>query len=276
MLRLSEKEIITRIKQGQPFSAQIDSDAFTVIIERYVPTVYTAIHHGHRVPSSLSERLLITERERQYEEDPYTGDFIDVFPIRLIVHDSRYFYDLNRRPEDCIYDEAWGKKVWKFPFSQEETGEIRDKHACYYRVLHCLVSFLEAAFSRAVLYDLHSYNYSRIEGTPPLFNIGTHFIDETLYHRLLSHLLKGLDSIHLDGVENRAVCDEVFRGRGYQAAFMNENHPDSLCIPLEIKKIFMDEQYFDCLDDVFTGLKSHLQEVLMENATRFEMTFTSK
>lgn len=270
---LSESDIINRIEHGEPFSAQIDSQAFEIKIDRYVPCICTALHHGHRICSSLTDDLLVTEAERQFEEDPFTGDFIDALPISIKVNDSRYFYDLNRCPSDCVYREAWGKKVWKRRFDPEEIEIIKDLHRCYYRILHSLVGQLEQRFSRSVLYDLHSYNYSRINGNPPLFNIGTHFINRPLFAPIINHLRNGLEMIRLPGLESSTAFDEVFDGKGYQAVFMKENHPDSLCIPLEIKKIFMNEQRFERDDTIFFELKRQLEQLLKENAARFERDF---
>ena len=58
-------------------------------------------------------------------------------------------------------------------------------------------------------------------------------------------------------------------------AFIKENHPDSLCIPLEIKKIFMDEQHFGRIDETFVELKKQLQMVLLDNMARFEREIAS-
>jgi hypothetical protein len=273
---LSERQIIARIEDGEVFSALIEGHAFEIKIDRYVPVIGTAIHHGHRVCSSLAGNMLITDTERKFEEDPHTGDFIDTLPITIIVYDSRYYYDLNRDPANCIYDVAWGKKVWKRTLETSAVKKIKNLHSCYYRVMDSLVGQLEKKFSQAIIYDLHSYNYSRLGGNPPLFNIGTHFIDVPRYASLLSHLQNGLNAIRLSGLESRSVCDEVFRGSGYQAAFINRNHPESLCVPLEIKKIFMDEEGFERNAVIFSELKRQLDQVLAENGTRFKNDFVRK
>ncbi len=266
---LSEAQIISGIEAGELFSARLDSQAFEIRIDSYKPLIGTAIHHGHRISSSLAAQLQVTEADRQFEEDPYTGDLIDILPITMRVCDSRYYYDLNRHPDACIYQEAWGKIVWKQPLDAGQIEKIRNLHSCYYRILHCLVTALERRFGCCILYDLHSYNYSRINGTAPLFNIGTHFINKAHYSTVLDHLLKLLQQISIPGIENSAAFDQVFRGEGYQAAFMNEHHPLSLCIPLEIKKIFMNEQRFERNETVFAEVKRQLQRVLVENGTFF-------
>ena len=270
---LSEGEIIARIAAGDVFSAEISSNAFEIRIQHYAPLIATAIHTGHHICSSLADRLLVTEAERRFEEDPYTGDLIDALPITLKVHDSRYYYDLNRNPEDCIYEQAWGKKVWKQPLDAGEIEKIRSLHGSYYHILQSLVGALERKFGRCILYDLHSYNYSRLAGSTPLFNIGTHYMDRALFAPILDHLLEQLEQLCIPGYESSAAFDQVFKGKGYQAAYISENHPHSLCVPLEIKKIFMSEQQFERDDMVFNELRRQLQQVLKENGERFAAAF---
>ena len=78
---LSEKEIIHRITQQEPFTAVIDTDAFSIKIERYVPAVSTAIHAGHAVREQIVDKLLLNGSERKYEEDPSL-----LFPAGLPIH----------------------------------------------------------------------------------------------------------------------------------------------------------------------------------------------
>ena len=266
---LSEEQIIDRINSGIAFSACIDTEAFSLSVERYQPQVVTAIHDGNRVAPQYREKMRLGESQRRFEEDPYTGDIAVHFPISVRVHDSRYSYDLNRSPESCIYEQAWGEQVWRVPLSQAEQDQLRSSHAAYYRVLQALLDTLQKRFKRFMLYDLHSYNYSRIGGSPPLFNIGTHFIDRSEFEPVIAHLLAGLRQIRLPDLETRAVCDEVFLGQGYQAAFVSANYPRSLCLPLELKKVFMDEQRCTLKEEVFEILKPALVKVLQNNSTFF-------
>lgn len=270
---LSEKELIQKIHNKDVFTAQIDTGAFVLKISRYVPVIYTAIHDGHRVHDEFADKMLVSGKERKYEEDPFTGNIIEPFPITLRVLDSRYNYDLNRSPDNCIYEDAWGKKVWKRPLTDEEREYVLDLHAGYYRILDALLDTIERRFLHCVLYDLHSYNYSRIPGDPPLFNIGTHYVDNEKYISVVNHLQEKLAAITIPGIENRAVCDEVFSGKGYQAAFMRENHPKSLCVPLEIKKVFMDEQALGCHADVFDLVSEGMRRGLEDNAEFFSRNF---
>ncbi len=273
---LTEQQILEKIRQRCIFSAQIDSGAFQLSIKKYVPVVITAIHDGHRVSEYFAAKMKVTEGERQFEEDPYTGTVAEGFDISLKVLDSRYCYDLNRKPELCIYEDAWGKQVWKEALNGSDIGRLLAFHGVYYRVLGELLTMLTDKFGDVILYDLHSYNYSRLEGNPPLFNIGTHFIDLRRYDQVIKHLTKELRKIELPGFENRAVTDEVFKGKGYQAEFINQNHPDVLCVPLEIKKAFMDEQGFALKKDSFEPLFSGMIEALSRNGEVFKKMIGNK
>jgi len=185
MRTLSEQDIVRRIKLQEPFAAVIDTGAFSIKIDRYVPAISTAIHAGHAVQEQIVDKLLLNEKERKYEEDPYTGDMLASLPIVLQGLNSRYQYDLNRTSDKCIYEEAWGKKVWSIPLTAEECKNSLNLHDSYYRVLQTLLTVLEKEYSRCIVYDLHSYNYRRLKTDAPLFNIGTHYIDRAVYQPVL-------------------------------------------------------------------------------------------
>ncbi len=67
-----------------------------------------------------------------------------------------------------------------------------------------------------------------------------------------------------------------FRGRGCKATFISRNCPEGLCIPLEIKKIFMDEEGFEGNVGIFSELTRQLDQLLAENGARFENDFAPK
>lgn len=273
---LSEDEILLRIQRQESFTATIDSGAFSIKINRYIPAVCTAIHAGHAIPRRIAGRLLLDERERQYEEDPFTGDMLASFPIVLQGMDSRYLYDLNRPPEECFYDELWGKKVWRvFPTPKEQKESVT-RHSSYYRILHNLLTLLEKNFSRCIVYDLHSFNYQRIPKDTPLFNVGTYFIDEKNYKPLLDHLKKRLQITAFPNIENRVACDEVFPGKGYQASFIHKQHPQSLCIPLAVKKVYMDETTGAPYPLILEAIIENLKQALSYNAAYFSRKFGGK
>lgn len=266
---MSEKQIVACIREGRCFDAAIDTGGFKICINRYVPVAATAIHDGHRVLERFARKMKVSDAERLFEEDPHTGVIAEAMDISISVINSRYCGDLNRSEERCLYKEAWGKQVWHEPLTTEDKQQLLQSHRTYYRVLDALLTELVNRFGAAVLYDLHSYNYSRLNGSPPLFNIGTHYIDMGRFEAVIEHLLKVLQAIELSDGENRAVLDEVFRGKGYQAEFTHQRHRNVLCVPLELKKIFMDESSFTVIEHIYDQLFSGTQQALQANGEFF-------
>ena len=158
--------------------------------------------------------------------------------------------------------------------SEQEQCELLGFHTCYYRILDSLITQLEMMYGRILIYDLHSFNYSRLKGDAPLFNIGTYSIHDR-YSSFLRHLQNDLGSVALEGVEARCAFDEVFQGKGYQAAFIKKKHPESLCVPLEIKKIFMSEHRFERYHDLYEPLKQQLRTIFLQNADIFSQHFAT-
>ncbi len=266
---LSELQIVERLENRQPFTARAENGGFEICVTRYLPMVVTAIHDGYEVTTGLAEQMKVTDEQRRFEEDPYTASVADAFDISIRGRDSRYCCDLNRSPERCIYEEAWGRQVWKTPLQDFEKERLLERHAAYYRVLDGLLTVLTEDFGSAVLYDLHSYNYIRLNGEPPLFNVGSHFMNLQRFGAVVDHLVGKLAAIELPGCDNRAAMDEVFEGTGYQAEFVHRHHPDVLCVPLEIKKVFMDEASLKLRKTIFTPLREQLIGAVMSNYNCF-------
>lgn len=276
MLILSESEIIERITNKEVFTATIDSGAFIIKIDKYVPIVHTAIHDGHNLAGKLLSKCLLDDNERRYEEDPYTGDMIQAFPITLRALDSRYMYDLNRPTEECVYKEAWGKSIWSENLSKQEIAHNTNLHSSYYRILHALLKKLEQLFDCCVVYDLHSYNYQRIEANTPLFNIGTHSVDNERWQAVFNHLIKQLQQHEYSNIENRAALDEVFQGKGYQAAYISQHFNNTLCIALELKKVFMEETSGQPYPLILDEFKENLKQAFSRNAAYFYRKYSKK
>lgn len=236
MLQLTEAEVLDKIQQLIPFEAQLNDGSLTIRISEYQPYIATAIHHGHRLRGDLMPNCLLNEDERYFEEDPFTGDFISSLPIVLQGEDSRYEYDLNRGPDNCIYEEAWGKPVWSTPLTDAERAVSLEKHNTYYRILACLVDTLESHFGLCLLYDLHSYNYQRIEREVPVFNLGTKQVNRRRWRKEIDSLMDKLSKIELPNIDVTAQVNDVFQGMGYQATFVKENFKNTLIMPLEVKK----------------------------------------
>ena len=262
-------EIINNIEQGKLFELASADGGFKIKVAKYVPFCCTAIHSGSNLRQELHKKIALNDYQRWYEEDPYTEDFIKSMPITIAGNDSRFEYDLNRNPNECVYDEAWGKTVWKKKLTVQEINLSKQKHANYFKVLHALISKLEALFGGCVVYDIHSYNYKRWEREVPLFNIGTEKIDLTVHDETVQNWLHELRSIVLPDIVNNAVTNDVFSGKGYNLEYINAHFSKTLVLATEIKKVYCDELTGDPFPKIIRKLQQSLKIAILNNTNTF-------
>jgi len=272
---LSEQECISAIKEGRMFHASVADGAFTIKIESDAPFICTAIHNGHRVRDEIIDNCALSDDERYFEEDPHTDEFINNMPITVIGCDSRYEYDLNRSPDTAIYEEAWGKAVWKAPLSTKQMITSLDKHYSFYRVIFALYDRVIEQHGGCLVYDIHSYNYKRKGDDSPAFNLGTEQLDVTKYGDVINHWIEQLNNIEIPNHSIRAALDEVFYGRGYQATIA-KNFDNTLVLPTEFKKFFMDEMTGRVDQDVIETIKPKFEQAILDNVEKFSDLFLSQ
>lgn len=213
--------------------------------------VATAIHDGHELRPEVARAFALPESEQLREEDPFTGAAVTGVPTHVVVHRSRFEFDLNRPPEGAIYrrpDECWGLNVWTETPSDTLVNRSRAIHSQYYRMLGHLLDGI--AGQRFVLIDVHSYNHRRggpeAAATPqdnaPDINIGTFSMPREHWAFLIDPLIDAAREFDFNGRKLDVRENVAFQGRGYQARFVHERYPMRGCaIALEFKKFFMDE-----------------------------------
>lgn len=276
MLKLSELEIIQRIQDGELFECEMSDGSFTLKIESYTPTICLAVHAGHRLRTRLISLCRLNEAERLYEEDPHTESFIQAMPITLVALDSRYEYDLNRPVSRCIYSIAWNKVVWHKKLTAKERKASVAKHQAFYRVVDALVAVIEKRFGAALLFDVHSYNHLRLDRANPVFNLGTEQIDSERWQNMIEFLIKRLQKFSLPNIPVTVAKDDVFYGRGYLIAHINSRFQNTLVLPLEVKKIFMDELTGELYPLVMQALSQQIKECLVDTSLYFARRYTVK
>jgi uncharacterized protein (TIGR02421 family) len=270
MLTLSEKECIALINKGKCFHAEVESGSFIVKIDEYAPIICAAIHNGHRLRSDLKKAFMLSKEERFYEEDPYTDELISSFPIQIIGNDSRFEYDLNRaKTLSTYFKTAWDKQVWDKPLSQKQRAESHRKHQALYNVLESIVRVIERLFSNAIIFDIHSYNYKRIDKDTPTFNIGSGQIDVERWGKVVNQFDKQLNNIKLPNLDVRSAINEIFHGRGYLITHINAHFDNTLVLPTEVKKVFMDESSGEIYSLVLEELKAGFKNAISETAAFF-------
>jgi hypothetical protein len=270
MLKLTVPEIIESINAARTFEAVADDYSFTIKITEYAPYVCGAVHDGNQFRRSLWENCLHTEYERWYEEDPCTKEMIRTHPVVIAGCDSRFEYDLNRGPENAIYDDAWGKALWKEPLSEQERAQSLEKHKAFYEVTHALISKIENKYGRAIVFDMHSYNWKRWEREVPVWNLGTTNIDNNRFGELVSSWRSKLSKMDLpNGLNSTAGINDTFYGKGYFLKYITDHFKDTLVLATEIAKVYCDENSGIIFPEVVRSVEEQLKELIPLQAEEF-------
>ena len=275
LLNLSSAEIIKRIRAGRDFEAIATDTGMHIRITDYVPFVCTAIHAGNKMRHELQIKCALDEFDRWYEEDPDTDAFIGGMPIAIIGTDSRYAYDLNRSPETAIYDDAWGKKVWKRPLSKAEKKRSMLRHEKFYAILSALIETLERRHKACVVYDIHSYNWKRWEREVPTFNIGTEKLDPH-WNGEAEAFKKALTEQTLPhGISSACAINDVFMGRGYNLARISQQFKRTLVLATEVKKVYCDETTGERFPAIVHAVQVAFKHAILLHARGFTERHTS-
>ncbi|MAZ73746.1 MAG: hypothetical protein CMC70_11445 [Flavobacteriaceae bacterium] len=274
MIRLPISEIITKILAEETFEAVAEDYSFTLKIETYVPYVCGAVHDGHQFRKELWDNCLHSQYERWFEEDPSTKAFVQAQPIVIAGCDSRFEYDLNRAPEQAIYEDAWGKKLWKTPLDPAEIKKSLDKHAAFYEVVHALIQKLEEKFGTVVVYDMHSYNWRRWDREVPVINLGTSNIDNDRFGASVEAWRQSLSELKIPHIpETTSKINDTFQGNGYFLKYITQNFKNTLVLATEFKKIYCDELRQISYPEVVHAITEQLQQKIETHAASFYKTF---
>lgn len=274
MEKLEINEIIRKIEKEELFEAVSHDYSFTLKIEKYVPYVCGSVHDGHNFRKELWNNCLHTEYDRWFEEDPETKTMVETFPILISGLDSRFEYDLNRDPENAIYEDAWGKKLWREPLSEEMKAKSLEKHSNFYKIVNALISKIEEKFDACIVYDMHSYNWRRWDREVPTWNLGTANIDNDKYGEFVESWRESLSTIDFpNNIESTALINETFQGNGYFLKYITENFPNTLVLATEIKKVYCDERTGVIYPEVVSAVKRDLNVLLPKHANSFIKNF---
>lgn len=270
MEKLSIVDIINKIKAQQSFHAVAEDYSFTIKIEDYVPYICAAIHDGHQFRKELWDNCLHTEYDRWYEEDPETKNMIASHPIVIAGCDSRFEYDLNRPPEEAVFETAWGKQLWKTPLPNEQKQKSLAKHNAFYKVVHALVETIETKYGVAIVYDMHSYNWKRWDREVPTWNLGTTNVDNERFGDDIEIWRQSLSEIKLpNNIKSIALINNTFFGNGYFLKFITNSFKNTLVLATEIAKVYCDEYEQVNFPEVVHSVEKQLQERLPKHAKAF-------
>lgn len=221
------------------------------LLDEQDPVLALAIHNGHLMHPELLQDCGISEADRLREEDPYTEAFAEAFPNRIIVYTSRFTVDLNRSPEQAVYqkpEDCWGLPVRKEALSDELLNELRADYQTWYSALAYTLNRLLEQHRFLLVLDLHSFNHRRQgpdaapdpQAQNPDIIIGRNTMP-VIFYSWADRLRSILDGTKVNGHKLDCRCDVKFTG-GYLSRHLHEEFKGKvLCPAIEFKKIFMDE-----------------------------------
>ena len=270
MLKLAVADIISNIKSEIPFEAVSEDYSFILKISDYAPYICAAVHDGHQFRKSLWDNCLHTEYDRWYEEDPCTSEMVASHPIVLSGCDSRFEYDLNRPPDGAIYSDAWGKPLWKTPLSAAEYDHSMRKHASFYSVVHALVEQIEGKYGKAIVFDMHSYNWKRWDREVPTWNLGTSNIDNERFGEIVTAWQQKLETIKLpNSIKSDCKINDTFQGNGFFLKYITTTFGNTLVLATEIAKVYCDELTAIIYPEVVRAVELQLKELVPLQAKEF-------
>jgi N-formylglutamate amidohydrolase len=233
------------------------------------PVVACAVHAGAEVRTEVLRHMGIRRRQRFYEEDPYTDQLTAVAGTSVVVHRSRFEFDLNRARERGVYrtaGDAWGLTVWRAPLPEPVRQRSLRLHDRFYAELKAVLTRAGAGGRPFVVLDLHSYNHRRGgPGAPPAdpagnpeVNLGTGALDRDRWGRLVDRFAADLRTVDVAGRRLDVRENVRFRG-GHLSRWVPATFPNQgCCVAVEVKKFFMDEHTGELDEDAWAGVQRAL------------------
>lgn len=275
--RLTIEQMKSLIETEQCFHAISSDYSFTLKIDNYVPYLCAAIHNGHQFRKELWSFCTHSAFERWHEEDPETMTMVATMPMVMAGCDSRFEYDLNRAPSEAIYEDAWGKPLWRKNLPSKMKEVSITKHTAFYEIVHTLIAQIESKFNCCIVYDMHSYNIHKWDRKVPTWNIGTENIDNVRFGGVVENWRKSLSELALpNGIENTALLNDTFKGNGYFLKNITNKFSHTLVLATEIAKVYCDENTQVVYVDVVDAIANQLSKKIPLHASQFYSSSVNK
>ncbi len=93
---------------------------------------------------------------------------------------------------------------------------------------------------------------------------------------MIDFLIKRLQKLSLPNIPVTVAKDDVFYGRGYLIAHINSRFQNTLVVPLEVKKIYMDELNGELYPLVMQSLNQQIKGFFVDTSLYFARKYTLK
>ncbi|ACA87932.1 flavohemoglobin expression-modulating QEGLA motif protein [Shewanella woodyi] len=273
----SLEEVLTFIKKGEVFSGKLSTSGCLIKIEEYLPVVCSAIHSGHHLRDDLLKHCRLSDEERAPHEARLTDDLIASQPITLVALDSRLEYDLDcPKALSTSYKLSVKQKLWDKPMSTKQRSVSHAKHDEFFQIYKALIAKLESQFGKVIVFDLKAYTPNDSDTSSPLFDITTTQIDLTRWQSVVNKCRSELKQVTVPNTESSADLDLIHRGSGYLTTYTNSHFDRTLVLPIQVKKVYIDDQNGDQFPLVLDSLKLGLKQALSETSAFFQRRINLK
>lgn len=237
------------------------------------PLIATAVHDGHNVRDDVAKHFALTDLQQLREEDPFTGKWAEVAPIRVLGTQSRFEVDLNRPRENAVYrkpEDAWGLTVWNGDPPSEMFEKSLAQYDAFYSAMHEMFTAIVEQHGHFVVFDLHTYNHRRQgpdgpvadPSANPQVNLGTGTMDRNRWAPVVDAFADSLRAFDFPGGKLDVRENVKFRG-GNWPRWIHENFPNTgVAIAIEFKKFFMDEWSGDPDNAMIGSISEALQSTV--------------
>jgi len=190
------------------------------------------LHAGKFVPNNIKDKFTISDDERRTEEDILSDKLYRNIVLKqggIWVNDkmSRFYCDLNRSKDECIYSNAYingfNKNIWEKELTVKEKNAILKFYDDFYLLLKSIVE----AYSFNIIFDGHTM---RDEETRPNISFGTHYIPK-FYLPIVTSLRKRMTAI---GYEDCGI-NQPYEG-GHILSWISKQYPSVFIFSMEINK----------------------------------------
>lgn len=173
-------------------------------------------------------------------------------PYSVVVNTSRFAFDLNRPREAAIYlhpEDFWDLQVRKNDPPEDLIQRSLSAYDQFYLEMENLFFKIIERFGAFVVLDIYAYNHRRNGPDQPPenpqlspdINIGTGTLDRLAWSDLIERLMADLRSNKFLGRKIDVRENVKFKGGRFPYWVNRKYQKKGVCIPIEIKKIYIDE-----------------------------------